>query len=391
VFICFLISLKFQTNSNLMIPKLLTKKMSFSVSKLEKFLTSKNLIPVGYFIMYNTCMYVDVISTTTADNFLLYIPSKYEFEMKPTRPNIYDMKYLEFDGSAEENVADEYAGKVDDAYIEDRYTEVDPANKLEFKDDFSTKLEDNYNKPITLKDVPIEDSKEIKDLLRQVKRVGFCLKNIEYKAIIIYKNYMCSIKRDDSIECYILKKYNSKKTKTLYVTTDLEVLYKDSESIASNVKTVRKELYRVLDKNHNNNMKTLQKIMDMRNEISLLSENAFNKKMEYEKMLKDSYKMFDNIKTSENEIYEKILALKDKYDNDPKLRNLNGDIERSHIISKLKTELTETKKIKEDVIKAIFELRLKRDHAVLEVDKIMFDNTVMIECVMKNLSQLSTV
>jgi DNA-binding phage protein len=374
-----------------MIPKLLTKKMSFSVSKLEKFLTSKNLIPVGYFIMYNTCMYVDVISTTTADNFLLYIPSKYEFEMKPTRPNIYDMKYLEFDGSAEENVADEYAGKVDDAYIEDRYTEVDPANKLEFKDDFSTKLEDNYNKPITLKDVPIEDSKEIKDLLRQVKRVGFCLKNIEYKAIIIYKNYMCSIKRDDSIECYILKKYNSKKTKTLYVTTDLEVLYKDSESIASNVKTVRKELYRVLDKNHNNNMKTLQKIMDMRNEISLLSENAFNKKMEYEKMLKDSYKMFDNIKTSENEIYEKILALKDKYDNDPKLRNLNGDIERSHIISKLKTELTETKKIKEDVIKAIFELRLKRDHAVLEVDKIMFDNTVMIECVMKNLSQLSTV
>jgi len=365
--------------------------MSFSVSKLEKFLTSKNLIPIGYFTMYNTCMYVDVISTVTADNFLLYIPSKYEFEMKVTKSNIYDMKYLEIDGSSEENVADEYAGKVDDAYIEDRYTEVDPTNKLEFKDDFSTKLEDNYNKPITLKDVPVEDFKEIKDLLRQVKRVGFCLKNIEYKAIIIYKNYMCSIKRDDSIECYIIKKYASKKTKTLYVTTDLEVLYKESESIASNVKTVRKELYRVLDKNHSNNMKTLQKIMDMRNEISLLSENAFNKKIEYEKMLKDSYKMFDNIKISENETYEKILALKDKYDNDPKLRNLNGDIERSHLISKLKTELSETKKIKEDVIKAIFELRLKRDHAVLEVDKIMFDNTVMIECVMKNLSHLSSV
>jgi hypothetical protein len=366
--------------------------MSFSVSKLEKFLTSKNLIPIKYFTMYNICIYVDVISTVTADNFLIYIPSKYEFEMKNSKSsNIYEMKYLDFDGSSEENVADEYAGKVDDAYIEDRYTEVDPKNKIEFKDDFSAKLEDNYNKPITLKDVPIEDNKDLKDLLRQVKRVGFCLKNIEYKSVIIYKNYMCAIKRDDSIECYIIKKYIAKKTKTLYVTTDLEVLYKDSENIASNVKTVRKELYRILDKNHITNMKSLQKIMDLRDELSVLSENAFNKKMEYEKMLKDSYKMFDSIKTSENEIYEKILALKDKYENNQALRNLNGDIEKSHQISKLKTELNDTKKIKEDIIKTIFELRLKRDHAVLEVDKILFDNTIMIECVMKNLSLLGSV
>jgi hypothetical protein len=202
---------------------------------------------------------------------------------------------------------------------------------------------------------------------------------------------MCAIKRDDSIECCIIKNYPVKKTKTLYVTTDLEVLYKDSENIASNVKTVRKELYRILDKNHIANMKSLQKIMDLRDELSVLSENAFNKKMEYEKMLKDSYKMFDNIKTSENEIYEKILALKDKYENTQALRNLNGDIEKSHQISKLKTELNDTKKIKEDIIKTIFELRLKRDHAVLEVDKILFDNTIMIECVMKNLSFLGSV
>ena len=63
--------------------------MSFSVSKLEKFLTSKNLIPIKYFTMYNICIYVDVISTVTADNFLIYIPSKYEFEMKNSKSSNY--------------------------------------------------------------------------------------------------------------------------------------------------------------------------------------------------------------------------------------------------------------------------------------------------------------
>jgi len=51
-----------------------------SILKLEKLLVNKGFIPNKYFIIDGTISYIEIISLNSADVFLLYIPSKYEFK-----------------------------------------------------------------------------------------------------------------------------------------------------------------------------------------------------------------------------------------------------------------------------------------------------------------------
>ena len=173
-------------------------KMTLSTAKLEKLLSLKGFIPNKYFVMHGICMYIEIISITNADIFLLYIPSKYKFTVKKDR-NVFKVKYVDIDGN-ENNTADDFAGELDEYSVENTYREIDVGMIPKSNgDNIAPHLEENYKRAITLKDISSDDSREIKDIVRQLKRLRFCVQNVKYKISIVYKNYICSIKRDDSI------------------------------------------------------------------------------------------------------------------------------------------------------------------------------------------------
>ena len=58
---------------------------------------------------------------------------------------------------------------------------------------------------------------------------------------------------------------------------------------------------------------------------------------------------------------------------------------------KYNKDLKEIQKTKEDIIKTIFKLKTKREDIMLNVDKIMFDNNVMTECVLRNFNDLKKI
>jgi len=365
--------------------------MPLSIEKLEKLLSAKGFIPSRYFVMHGLCVYIEIVSIENADMFLLYIPSKYKFKLKKGRTNMNNIKYLDID-ETEDNTADYYAGEPDEHSVENTYREIDVGISPNVNgDNIAPYLEENYKRTITLKDISDEDSKEIRDIVRQLKRLRFCVQNVKYKIVIIYKSFLCAIKRDDTIECYVIKKYPEKNCKKLYVTTDLEILYEKIDSLMLNMNTIRKGLYHILDKNHFTHTRTLQSLMEEKNDIMRLSDRSYAKKLEYEKYLKEANKMLEAIKRSEKEKLAHIYELNEKY-RDPGLRRgLHNDIEKSHQLSKLENELADIQKIKEDIVKTIFDLKTKREDTMLMVDKIMFDNNVMIECVIRNFSKLEKI
>ena len=361
--------------------------MPLSIEKLEKLLSLKGFVPSRYYVMHKLCVYVEVVSVADADMFLLYIPSNYKFIIKKGGSNVHKIKYLDND-ETEDNTADYYAGEPNEHLVENTYKEIDVGVSPNVKGDIGSLLEENYKRAITLKDISDEDSKEIKDIIRQLKRLKFCVQNVKYKIAIIYKNFMCSIKRDNSIECYVIKRYPSKNYNKLYITTDLEVFYQKMESLMLNMKTIRTGLYHILDKNHFTHTRTLQTLLEERSEIISFSDKALGKKLEYEKYLKDATNMLESIKISEKAKLSKIHQHNEKYNMS---QGLHNDIERSQVVSMLENELRDILKIKEDIVKTIFELKNKREDTMLTVDKIMFDNNVMIECVIRNFERLGKI
>jgi len=304
--------------------------------------------------------------------------------------NVFKVKYIDID-ETNTNTSDDYAGEPDEHLVENTYREIDVNMSPVLKrNNIESHLEENYKRTILLKDISVDDSKELKDIFRQLKRLRFCVQNVKYKIAIIYKNYLCSIKRDDSIECFAIKKFVGKDCKKLYITADLELLYNKMDSLLLNMGTIRKGLYHVLDKNHFTHGRTFQRLLEEKNTIIEFSDKAYAKKVEYEKYINESGDMLTAINKSEKNILEQIYELNEKYNN-PSLKRLHNDIEKSHQLSELNNELTKIQKIKEDIVKTIFELTTKREDIMLTVDKIMFDNNVMVECVLRNFSDLGKI
>lgn len=360
--------------------------MPLSTNKLEKLLSLKGFVPARYFVMHNVIVYMEIVSIADADTFLLYIPSKYKF-VAQKGSNVYKVKYVDIDES--DNTADDYAGEPDEHSVENAYEEIDINMSPTVKgDNIAPHLEENYKRSITLKDISTEDSKQLKDIFRQLKRLRFCVQNVKYKIAIIYKQYLCAIKRDDSIECLAIKRFRGKDCKKLYVTADLELVYEKMDSLLLNMGTIRKGLYHILDKNHFTHSRTLQRLLEEKSNIVEFSDKAYSKKVEYEKHLKDTGDMLEAMNKSEKNIVGQIYEINEKYSG---AKGLHNDIEKSHQVSKLNLELNEIQKIKEDLVKTIFELKAKREDTMLTVDKIMFDNSVMLECVLRNFKDLGSI
>jgi hypothetical protein len=356
--------------------------MPLSLPKLEKLLSLKGFIPCTFFTIDNLCVYIEVLSVIDAELFLLYIPSKYKFTIeKRSSIPVYKIDYIELENT--NNIPDDYAGSVDQNDIENIYEEIDLTSS---KGDLDLHLEENYKKNIELQEVKKEDFKEVKDIVRQLKRLKFCVQNVRYKICILYKNYLCTIKRDDTIECYIIKKYTFKNYKQLFVSADLELFYEKMDSLVLNMTTIKNGIYNILNKNHFTHTRTFQKLIEEKKEIIYLSQSSYNRKQEYEKYLKEVQEMLNIINLSEKSTLEKIYDIKEKYNQS--LNGLHDDIEKSHIINKYNKDLSDIQKLKEDIIKTLFKLKNKKDDTMLNIDKIFFDNNVMVECVIKNFSQL---
>jgi len=98
--------------------------------------------------------------------------------------------------------------------------------------------------------------------------------------------------------------------------------------------------------------------------------------------------MFNKINQTETKTLLQIEENKQKH-SDVSLQGLHSDISISHKKAKLEVELEKIRRIKKEIMENIQQLRIRKENTLLSVDKIMFDNTVMFDCMMKNFSRLN--
>jgi len=362
--------------------------MTLSISKLENMLASKGFIAKTFYTLDGFCIYIEVYSIHNADSFMLYISGRYELTVK-NRENIYEMQYMEVNN--EEGIVANYAAEPDKVEVEEFYNELNVDLSHDKVDDLEKQLRDNYDKELTLKDLSKDDRDNIKDIFRQLGRFMYCVKNIKYKLSIFYKNYLCSITKDDELDCFLIKHYPSKNFRKLYIYIDLKTLYTKLDSdITTDIKSIKDGVYRLLNQNQLKHTKVLNEMLEQRADIINYSANIELKKESYLESIKQFEELLKVLVENEKELYEKIGGMRKK-NSEYGLRGLHEDIERSHIISKYEDELQNVIRVKKEIIDNIMPTREKYDNVTLVMDKILFDNSIMIHEISKNFSKLSDI
>jgi len=364
--------------------------MTLSLNKLDRLLSSADLIIKKYFVIDNYCVYIELLSNNNAESCLLYIPSKYEIKVSPGE-HVYKLDYLDI--TEDGNIVDNYAGKPDNFELEKKYNdiEIDLNPDLTGKQDMEEKLEESYNHPVSLKDVSKPDKKVINEIFRQLRRLKLCVQNIKYKLCIMYKNYLCCIRRDDTFECFIIKHRFTDKERKLIITLDLETFYTKIASITVDIKTVREGIYRVLDKNQSKHVYNLQKILEYKKILTESSAKILQRKENYISYIEQLEKMLEDLTEAEKKLHTKLLEINEEYGRDTSVKGLHRDIEKSHLLTKYQHELTDLYNVKLEINNNILKIKAKYETLALKIDKICFDNIIMLDAIYKNFELLAEI
>lgn len=352
--------------------------MPLSVTKLQDFIASRGFLATKYFTLDHCCIFIELLCLRTATVILMYIPSKYNIEMKEGN-NIHKLKYIDIVDN--QNKPEEYGKNVDNFDMQHMYKNVN--NAMVPEGQLEEHMENNYKYNISLQNVSTTDLTDLKSIYRQLKRLGYCVQNLKYKLGIIYRSYMCVIRRDDSINLFLIKNYPQTNYKNFYIITDLELFYNKNEKMIEDMSLIRQSIYRVLDTNQNNHDALLQKVMGGKKDIVTIQRLIRTKKDRYSLLLQELSTMLQSLYLVENATKEEIKNLNS---NNPQAISL--DMNRIQKKTKLEGELQKINSIKDRIINSIIVVQQKQDDAILNIDQIMFDNTIMLDSISSNFNKL---
>lgn len=359
--------------------------MQHSFNKLEILLRNKGFSPISALTIDGYCVYIEIASMSKAENFLLYIPSK--FNIKADKCLNHELKYVET--SESQDIMEKYASPPDKSDIKNEYgaIEIESDNKNE---DLETSLTQNYNGDILLKDINKDDKENLKDIFRQLNRFKLCVQNINYKLGILYKNYLCTIKKDDTIECYFIATYPDIKARRLFVSIDLKNMYEKIEQVSEDVKLVKSSIYKILNQNHIKHSKLLSSMLENKERLLSYSEMIYKKKDYYEKYIFELETILDRLNLNESTLLQEKQDIQ-KPNLDYGVKGIHNDIQNSHVIYKIDNKLAKNKELKAEIIKDLQRTRLEQENIILEIDKILFDNAVMLNEIIKNFNNLPNI
>ena len=354
--------------------------MTFSLAKLEKVLNEHSILIKNIYTQSGDCIYIEIYSVNTGDNILLYIPSKYSIPA-PSSKNVFKIKDIEI--SEEGTIVGDYTNEPDKFELEKIYTEIDlPMDTAEGESGkkIEEKMEEKYDRKISLKNIDDIDIKKLREIFRQLKRLALCVQSVKYKLCICYKHYICCIHRDGTtLKGYNIKEYKSREDNMrLLATVDLPTFYEKLSNVTVEIKQVLSGVQKVLDRNQNKHTEHLSKILEQRATLLNTSKIIFTKKKEYqqyleklEKMLIDIQKV-EEIKNNSLKALHNTISLRDK-----SIKAVHSDTEDIYRISSIETEIENILKTKQEILTNMSYVRTKYDNISLQIDNICFDLIVL--------------
>ena len=153
---------------------------------------------------------------------------------------------------------------------------------------------------------------------------------MKYKLSIFYKNYLCSITKDDELDCFLILNYPRNDNRKLYIYIDLKTLYIKMETFPNDVKTVKEGIYRLLNQNQIKHTKVLNDMLEQKITIIQYSEIVQKKKENINTYITQFETLLANLNLNEKNIFEKLEKVRAQFSYYC-IKGLHDDIEKSHL------------------------------------------------------------
>jgi hypothetical protein len=358
--------------------------MQHSFNKLELLLSTKGFFPKTIFTIDGYCVYIEIFNVYNADTFLLYISS--QFNIKPDKGYIYKISYMDIENS--DDMLAKYTNESSNDVVKENYKEIILDNKYD-TDNIEETLNENYSKEIQIKNINNDDKSIIRDISRQLNRFKQLTQTIKYKISILYKNYLCTTKKDDSIESYYISNFPlDKKGRKLYITIDLKTFYEKNDTIIEDIKIVKNSMYNTLNNNQIKHTQLLNTMLTNKDKLIQYSNMICKKKEYYENYIKELENMLEKLNESERQLN---VDKKNMYNKNIAKGGIQSDIENSHIIFKIDEKIENLIELRRELTDDILNTRYEQEKTILEIDKILYDNSVMLNEIIKNFNSISSI
>ena len=249
-------------------------------------------------------------------------------------------------------------------------------------------MEENYDRAINLNN-KTHSTLFVNSIVEQLNRLKLCVKNLKYKIGIICNKFLCYIHRDgEEIYSYVIEDYPVKDDNfKLYITIDLENFYQKIDSIGDDVKSIRNGIFDILNRNQLKMTQNLRTVIENGSSVNSYSEILYNKKNRYGNYISRLEKSMNRILEHEKTVIDKL-----NYYNsglaESSISGLESDIGRTKKITTYEKEIEKINIVKQDIIKNLAVIKIKQDNIMLKIDKIFFENSAVLDLVLKNIRLL---
>jgi DNA repair exonuclease SbcCD ATPase subunit len=358
--------------------------MPLSLGKLEKMLIDNRFIINAFYMINQKCEYVKVFSINYGETLILRIPREYDFsireqEMINRGNDVFHLTNVELlDDNEIKNKVEKFKNYPNEKELEEKYIPIEKSSEINPEiEDLEEELEKNYKKRIQLRDLEKSQILEIKDCQRQMKRLQHVVQNLKYNICIVEDFYFLV-----GDKCYICKTQKTEEKRFLFILVDIEIFHQSLKTIIEDVISIKKGIYKILDKNSEINSTNLFLILEKFEDIENVLENVVKKKSDIHLHIEKYRETLENLIDEEKETIEEISELEEKR------TDFFSDSQYVHKKSKLESKLLSLQNLKQRLLKNLNDAFQTCDNIYLKTDKCEFDAAVLLDSVHKDIDTL---
>ena len=316
--------------------------MSLSLQKILLLLDKCNMYASKYYTKGNDrCSYINIISKTNGNEYMLYIPSKYNVSIIEVKKNVFHIKTF------------------------------NKGSKYDFMNDYG-----NYNQDVTkemgnsmlsenqlLNNYKVTTNENYKSLNRHMNRIKYIIKSSDYNVIIENGSLLSVINKNDIVN-YTVKNVPQNNNHKLLLSFDIEFLIKKLKKLDPELLLTKNKIITMLDTNYSKNINYIHNLITTTNfDAETLNNHIMSKKRDYH-----------NLITELNDLLKLTNEKERKYKIDIENGN-TGTIQH----------LTELLKTKSEILIQYIEVINNRDNITILCDKILFDNIILLNQLKTNI------
>ena len=351
--------------------------MGLSIEKLERILSELGCYPLTYYYYRDYLRYVECIYEKTKDLFLLFVTDDYKFKIETNEKTIRLKRIRDNDVK---EIMEKYTKEEDKLETSKIYgAQISVMNTDDKPKVIEENLEESYNINLDLQSNTNERF-SIQEIKRQCRRLSMAIEGTKYRLCVISNNYMVIPRKEDDV-IFELKHVQKSKARKIYVIIDIETILSEIK-ILDSINKIYDGFVEILGKNIIMNKKKLEEFKN--SDIS--TENVIeivDKINRYSSYIQEFNDILTHKEDEEQAVQEKITALRNK----PKY-GVNQDIKDAPMMLELDEKLLKIRTEKKGHIEQIIELKRKQRNNVLVLDKILFDNIMLLSTIKYNLSEL---